>query len=145
MVNPEKVKSLLERLSSYAEKLGVLASFSRTEFLPDFTRVESGKHLLQVSIECCLDISHHIISSERFRSPGTYVESFEILAEQEIITTQFLTTLKQMARFRNRLVHIYWEIDDGELYEILQNHLGDFDRFAKAIIDFMYEQGQVDL
>ena len=35
----------------------------------------------------------------------------------------------QMARFRNRLVHIYWKIDVDLLYMILQEDLADFERF----------------
>jgi len=39
-----------------------LAGFSAEEFLADFTKVESAKHLFQVSVECCLDVSNHIIA-----------------------------------------------------------------------------------
>jgi uncharacterized protein YutE (UPF0331/DUF86 family) len=145
MVKPEKVKNLLGRLSAYVTKLEIIARFSPQEFQANFMHVESAKHLLQVSIECCLDISHHIIASERFRTPGTYVESLEILVEENIIPRENLNTLRQMVRFRNRLVHLYWDIEEAELYEILQNHLGDFDVFARAIIDFMHEQGHIDL
>lgn len=47
----------------------------------------------------------------------------------------FLPKLKQMVRFRNRLVHMYWEIDAEIIYdEILQDDLGDFDTFVKHIL-----------
>ena len=45
----------------------------------------------------------------------------------------FLPTARQMVRFRNRLVHLYWEVDDEIVYQILQNNLADFDRFARYI------------
>lgn len=36
-------------------------------------------------------------------------------------------------RFRNRLVHLYWEVDDGEVYRILTTRLDDLERFLKEI------------
>lgn len=80
MVRPDKVEGILANLKGYLEKLRGLATLPREEFLNDFTKVESAKHLFQVSVECCLDVSNHIIASERFRVPKSYAESFEILA-----------------------------------------------------------------
>jgi len=36
-----------------------------------------------------------------------------------------------MIRFRNRLVHIYWDIDDNEMFRILREHLADIPHFLK--------------
>jgi uncharacterized protein YutE (UPF0331/DUF86 family) len=38
---------------------------------------------------------------------------------------------------RNRLVHLYWEVDAGILYDTLQHNLGDFDRFKAYVFRFM--------
>jgi uncharacterized protein YutE (UPF0331/DUF86 family) len=38
-----------------------------------------------------------------------------------------------MARFRNRLVHRYAEVDDGRVYDYLQESLADLDDYARAI------------
>ena len=51
MVKPQKVLSILNSLRGYRGKLGQLAAVLETEFLRDFTKVESPKHLLQISIE----------------------------------------------------------------------------------------------
>lgn len=44
-----------------------------------------------------------------------------------------LEALRGMARFRNRLVHPYWEVDDGRVYDYPQEARGDLARFAKTI------------
>ena len=142
MVRPDKVEGILANLKGYMEKLSKLAALRREEFLADFTKVESAKHLFQVSVECCLDVSNHIIASERFRAPKNYAESFEILAEQGILPKTFLPTLRQMVQFRNRLVHLYWEIDAEIVYEILQKNLGNFDVFTKYIVNYIAGQKQ---
>ncbi len=38
-----------------------------------------------------------------------------------------------MARFRNRLVHLYGNVDDQLVATYLSESLGDFDRFAAAV------------
>ena len=38
-----------------------------------------------------------------------------------------------MAKYRNRLVHFYAEITPGEMYQLLQKDLGDFDVFLNSI------------
>jgi uncharacterized protein YutE (UPF0331/DUF86 family) len=137
VVRPDKVEGILANLKGYLEKLRGLATLPREEFLNDFTKVESAKHLFQVSVECCLDVSNHIIASERFRAPKNYAESFEILAEEGIVQKSFVATLRQMVQFRNRLVHLYWEVDAEIIYEILQKNLDDFDTFAKCVLDYV--------
>jgi uncharacterized protein YutE (UPF0331/DUF86 family) len=142
VVRPDKVEGILVNLKGYVQKLRRLAALTQEEFLSDFTKVESAKHLFQVSVECCLDVSNHIIASERFRPPKSYAESFEILAEQGIIPKSFVAILRQMVQFLNRLVHLYWEVDAEIIYEILQKNLGDFDTFAKNVLDYVNSQKQ---
>jgi uncharacterized protein YutE (UPF0331/DUF86 family) len=140
MVRVDKVENSLSNLKGYVEKLNHLATLSREEFLSDFTKIESAKHLFQISVECCLDVSNHIIASERFRAPKNYAESFEILSEKGIFPKIFLPTLRQMVQFRNRLVHLYWEVDAEIIYGILEKNLRDFDLFARCIVDYITTQ-----
>jgi uncharacterized protein YutE (UPF0331/DUF86 family) len=46
--------------------------------------------------------------------------------------------LKNMAKFRNKLIHRYWEINDKLIFEYAQEDLNDF-------IDFMETIGKVFL
>ncbi|WP_454053626.1 HepT-like ribonuclease domain-containing protein [Clostridium sp. Marseille-Q7071] len=39
-----------------------------------------------------------------------------------------------MAKFRNRIVHMYFNVDDEMIYDIAQNNLEDLERFIKNII-----------
>ncbi len=129
------------RLKSYVGKLKQLAAYSCEEVVSDFTKLESAKHLLQISIESCLDISNHIIASENLGAPKNYADSFKILTENDILPKESLITFQRMARFRNRLVHIYWEIEAEAVYQILQENLRDFDTFAQNILEYMDKIG----
>jgi uncharacterized protein YutE (UPF0331/DUF86 family) len=140
VVDLEKLTSILNNLRSCLEKLAILASRPELVFVQDFTNVESAKHLLQVCIECCLDIAHHIIADEGFRTPTSYYDTFVVLSENEVLPDDFLPTLRQMVSFRNRLVHLYWDVDDATVYRILQERLDDFETYVDHILHFVTEQ-----
>jgi uncharacterized protein YutE (UPF0331/DUF86 family) len=136
MVDPKVMASRIGKLRSYLEKLRILAAIPKEEFLQDFTKVESTKHLLQVSVECCLDIAHHIVADEGYRTPADYYDTFVVLKEREILPESFMPTLRQMVSFRNRVVHLYWDVDDTTVYRILQESLNDFETFTGYVLDF---------
>lgn len=137
MVQPEVIEDRIKKLQEYLDKLSQLAKTQKRGFLADFRNTESAKYLLQVSIECCLDIANHIIASSKFRSPNDYADSFRILHEQKIVPDSLIDNLVEMAKFRNRIVHIYWEISDELVYEIIQEKLGDFNLYIQAILKIL--------
>ena len=47
---------------------------------------------------------------------------------------QLRQKLRQMAKFRNRLVHLYGEIDDVFVYVFMTSDIEDIKRFRKIII-----------
>ena len=65
-----------------------------------------------IAIECAVDIANHVISSENYRFPKNNADSFVVLVEEGVVNPALRERLRAMARFRNRLVHLYWEIDD---------------------------------
>jgi uncharacterized protein YutE (UPF0331/DUF86 family) len=38
-----------------------------------------------------------------------------------------------MARFRNLLVHVYWDVDYGRVFDVLESDLDDLRAFSSAI------------
>jgi len=143
LANVEKLKDSFDNLKEYTDKLRILARYPQDEFLGDFTKVNSAKYLLQISIEFCINISNQIISSEGFRKPRDYYDAFKVLNEKGIFPNDFMDTLGNMVRFRNRLVHLYNKIDDEMIYEIVQFRLVDFDLFKSYIFDFLKKEGDI--
>ncbi len=46
-----------------------------------------------------------------------------------------------MARFRNRLVHLYWDVESEAVYEILQTRLDDFEQFKGYALAYLSRRG----
>jgi len=133
MVDRQKFDVMLSTLSEYVADLRRLARIDRPALLADPDKVASVKYRFIVAIECCLDLAGHVIASEKFRTPADSADAFTVLVERGVCPTDLEEPLRAMARFRNRLVHVYWQVDDLLVVEYLHTHLGDFERFANAL------------
>lgn len=125
----EKVTRLISELKKSQNLLKELTTLAEDAFLSDPHKVSSAKYNFIVAIESIIDISNHLISKNSFRVPEDYGDTFIVLAENNILPKDFANLLVKMARFRNRLVHLYWNIDANILFEIMQNNIKDFEIF----------------
>ncbi|HOL55339.1 MAG TPA: DUF86 domain-containing protein [bacterium] len=118
-------------------KLEELASLSIEQFMSDFRNYDSAKYNLIKAIEAMIDVGNHIIARRGLGIPKSFSETFEILGNNGIVSKDSVETYKAMARFRNRLVHFYYRVDDKEVYDILKNNLLDFENFIESIELFL--------
>jgi uncharacterized protein YutE (UPF0331/DUF86 family) len=137
MVEHETIEGIFRNLDVFLTQLRQLARVSREDLVDDLVKQGAAKYYLQVAIECCLDAANHVIARLGFRAPESYADTFTVLAENGVIEQDFLSTAQKMARMRNRLVHLYWEVDATILYETLQHNLDDFDRFKAYLYSFI--------
>ncbi|MBI4476659.1 MAG: DUF86 domain-containing protein [Acidobacteria bacterium] len=133
MVDKAKLDQMLSNLRSYTQVLNALAALPRDAFLANPDKVGNAKYHLVIAIECCIDIANHIIASENYRFPKDNADSFAVLIEEGILDAAMKDALTAMARFRNRLVHLYWNVDDSRVHEYLQTSLGDVERFSVSV------------
>jgi len=134
MVSFEKVVHKFQQLDEYLKILEKISKTPKETFLIDKILLGSAKYYLQVSIECCLDVANHIIASEKLRAPRDYSDSFLVIQEEGLISSELGDKLRQMAKFRNRLVHLYGEIDNTNVYEYIKGELKDIEEFKSIII-----------
>jgi len=109
------VRKITSEVLSALQRLEDLGKLSEAEFAADPHKVGSAKYNLIVAIEGTVDLSNHIISKNGFRTPEDYADTFRVMEEKGIFDTEFTIALIQRARFRNRMVHIYWCIADPYL------------------------------
>lgn len=133
MVDQPKLDQMLSNLRRYLEALRALAAVPRVEFLANPDKIGNAKYLLVIAIESCIDIANHVIASENFRFPRDNADSFVVLVEHGMLDGSAREPLRAMARFRNRLVHLYWDVEDERVHGYLRDSLGDIDSFARTI------------
>ncbi len=137
MIDKVKIEGQLSNLRDYLSKLYDIAKIDLKTFQHDILYKAAAERLLQVSIETCLNIGNHIIASMSWRNPNDYADIFKILGENDVIPKEFSEKMVEMAKFRNLLVHLYWEIDPKVEFEFLKSDLNDFELFAKYIVKFL--------
>ncbi len=91
------------------------------------------QHYLMLTVETVLDLGSHIVSSEGFEPPKSYADIFRILHDEGFLGGDQAERLMAMARFRNLLVHLYADVDEGRVLKILRGSLGDLDDFIDAL------------
>lgn len=134
MVLIEKVLSKFQQMDEYLSILKKISKTPREAFLMDKIMIGSAKYYLQVSIECCLDVANHIIAAEKFRAPRDYADTFKVIQEEGLISPELGNRLRQMAKFRHRLVHLYGEVDNDYIYEYIKGDLKDIEEYKTVII-----------
>ena len=135
--DPDRIGRLISEIRKAVSRLNTLAGLPKDKFLEDGDKIGSAKYNFIVAIEAMVDICQHIISQNGYRSSEDYADSFAVIGEQGVFDKPFLDTLRNMAKFRNRLVHLYWEVDDQQLYQILQTKLRDFSKFLAELANFL--------
>lgn len=142
LFDQERMVKLVSEHRKCISRLQALSKRSQEEFLSDPDKIASAKYHFIVAIETCIDMCNHVISRNGYRVPEDYADTFKVMEEVGAFPFDFSEELKNMAKFRNRLVHLYWEVDDSQVFEILQSKLGDFKRFLDSIAKFLGWQDQ---
>lgn len=88
---------------------------------------------LQMAIQATLDVASHIVSDRRLGEPRTNRELFDLLQRDGWIGDELTAALRNMAGFRNVLVHGYDDVDLRVVHDVLDTHLADLTAFVGAV------------
>ena len=87
---------------------------------------------LQLSAQCALDLATHLASAAGHDTPD-YASSIDALVAENVLPPAFGNRFRQMAGFRNVLVHGYMDVDLEVVANVLRDHLDDFEAFARHV------------
>ena len=136
-VNPNLIGTKISEIQQSLERLGDISSKGKEAFLNEPNLRDSAKYRLITAIEAAISICNHIAARKFKRAPESYSDCFIILHEVGVISGDLAKKLGDMALFRNMLVHIYWEINDERIYNILTGELVDLENYIKEIVNYI--------
>ena len=128
MTDPGLVAKKLAFIETCLRELRTLARADLV--LVDVRELRFVEHTLQIAIQAALDVASHVVSDDRLGEPRTNRELFDLLGRHGWLDAELAARLADMAGFRNVLVHAYTEVDPAIVRDVLENHLGDLDRFV---------------
>ena len=123
----KKLREYLDAYNNYLKKY----KFSDYESNPD--AYFSIDRVLQLTIECSIDIGKEIITGLDLEKPLNYKHVFGILSRRKIISHKLSEKMQKLAGFRNELVHDYLYLDPKKVFDIFQNEFKTFENFLKEI------------
>lgn len=133
MLDRDRIITKIDELEGYLKELRSIIPEGYDEYLLSIEKRRACERLLQISVECVIDICGLLISGLRLGLPSEESEIFEKLFLNNIVSEEMKDTLKSMKGFRNILVHDYAKLDNALIYEIATTRLIDFERFVKDI------------
>ena len=133
-LNPDLVRARCQEIEDSLARLDKMRNeLSKERFLDDRDAQDIASYRLLVAIEAALGLCYHVAAKRLKKVPEEYAECFKILADGGIISGELSLQLQKTARFRNALVHMYWKIDYGVVYDIIAVSLDDLRTFSRTM------------
>jgi uncharacterized protein YutE (UPF0331/DUF86 family)/predicted nucleotidyltransferase len=111
----------------------IVTSHDEQSLINDAYKMAALKWHLTLAIEDVFSLCSRTIARLGGAAPTSYAECFKRAHELGIIDESLMERLRAMVRFRNLLIHRYWEVDDRRVIAIAQIALGDLEAFAVAV------------
>ena len=130
MVDPVSLQRRLALLGEHRRRLQELAGLPVDEYAE---RRFEARYLVQVCAQLCIDVANHVIASEGWGAARDARDAFARLAEHGVLSQDLARRLQALAGLRDRLVHLYDQINDDLVRAALKEGLDDLDEFARAV------------
>ncbi len=141
-MSPGKIRSgiVAERLAWIREMLAgirALPMSSYEEFVGDSRTPAAAESYIRRSLEALLDLGRHVLAKAFALAPAEYKEIANRLVETGVLPEDAGDLLRQMAGYRNRLVHFYNEVSHEELYALCTEQISDIESICEAILQWL--------
>ncbi|MEQ9714530.1 MAG: type VII toxin-antitoxin system HepT family RNase toxin [Candidatus Asgardarchaeia archaeon] len=136
-IDKDRILTKLNELDSYLYELSQVKPQNLNEYKSSILIKRSCERLLQIAIECVIDICNIIIKELRLGVPSDEDDIFEKLYNVGVISSNLVNILRGMKGFRNVLVHKYGVVNDELVFEFLRDRIEDFETFKREIIKFL--------
>lgn len=124
----------LETVEACLRGLRSLPVASLEEFVGDLRNPPAAESFLRRAIQALFDLLRHLLAKTSGRGVLEYKQLARLARETGLVRDPRLAgVLFQLAGFRNRLVHIYQEVTEEELYGIVRDELGDLEGLAEEL------------
>jgi uncharacterized protein YutE (UPF0331/DUF86 family) len=138
-LNLDRIRNIVGEINAAFSKLESIKKLSKEEFIASPEKIDAAKYNLIVAMEGTIDICNHIAVKTGGRAPMTYADCFSILEDIKLLAPEFASKLKQMAKFRNLLVHNYWKVDNEKVYDIIIHDISSIGEYLKAVDSYIQQ------
>ena len=110
-VDNGRVQKLISELREALSLLNEALERPREAFLSSWRDRLSARYLIVEMVEASTSLGIHLLEAGGVKAPETYGEVFNKMAERNIISWEVAEGMRKL------VVHRYWEVDDGRIYD----------------------------
>jgi uncharacterized protein YutE (UPF0331/DUF86 family) len=142
VLDRERVLGKLDALHGYDSELRSVLPRNLDEYAASVEKRRATERLMQVSVECILDICGLFVAGLRLGLPAEEENLFDRLEQARVLSPELVRTLRAMRRFRNILVHEYGAVDDKIVFELAGRLSKDTAAFTAEVIRALSDAGE---
>ena len=136
-MDPKVVRSVLERMHTYLSDLRSFVGTHWLEYCDNSTYRYAVERLMQLLVECAMDINNHLLTDKGLLPGSSYADSFKKAAENHFIPMDLALRFKPALGLRNTLVHRYRDIDDKIVFDSIPHLVQDIEEYIRAVSKMM--------
>ncbi len=139
-VRPEVVAERTAWIREMLHGARSLPLADRGRFDSDPRNAAAAESFLRRALEAILDLGRHVLAKGFGRAPAEYKEIAQQLVEEGVLSADAGALLRDMAGYRNRMVHFYDRVDSAELFEICRDRLTDVESVLSELLAWIHDQ-----
>ncbi len=139
-INIELVRARSREIRAAVQKIRTYTAQDTATFMSDERNLYTVMHLLLICIEAAAGVCNHLAAKAASAAPGSFAECFEALRNLEVLDDELTVRMIRMARFRNVLVHRYWNVQPERVLQYARDDLGDLDAFLTQVGQWIGQQ-----
>jgi uncharacterized protein YutE (UPF0331/DUF86 family)/predicted nucleotidyltransferase len=132
-IDRERILSQLRLLEADLRRLQEKAGLDERDYLADLDAQDVVMRRFQTAIETCVNVGTHLIARLRLRLAEDYATVFAILGEEGVLSRELAGGMMELARFRNLLVHLYWRVDQQQVFRRMAERIRLLEQFQADI------------
>ena len=142
MLNDEGVHRRLADMRQYIEELAPIQGRSFEEYEDDYFVRHTAEHLIELIVECGIDINGMLLSGADRRPARTYRGSYLALADLGVVTAERSEKLAELVGMRNRIAHEYEEVSDRLVYDNISRTVELFREYLASVSQHVARQDE---
>ncbi|MGA1840091.1 MAG: type VII toxin-antitoxin system HepT family RNase toxin [bacterium] len=119
------------------EKINNLPIDSYDSFISDSRNIAAVESYLRRALEALMDLGRHILAKGFGKAVTEYKDIPLELLEKGVLSKSDADVMREMAGYRNRMVHFYNEISAEELHKICFEQLKDLEAVLTSILQWI--------
>lgn len=135
-IDKEFIRQKVSQAEKYLDEIKTFLKTRDPEISADLKSRYALERVFLLLVEEMIDINNHLLKNLDV-TINDLRSSFELLGEKGILPKEFAIKISPLTGVRNILVHQYEKINFELFLKNLRGNLGDFEKYFKAVVEFV--------